>query len=849
MQEQDTAEPPGVPIGRDAESGDEVILPQDERVLGAAIIGKPGTGKSSILEHLILADLEDGTPGMVIDPHGRLVHRIISAASEEQAQRIILLEVTPDAPFGLNLLALRKPVNENDDVVTWAVDTVVETLKKLYSEDDVFAPRLERYLRLAARTLIWAGGTLIDIPRLFEDDGFRAWCLDKVRNASETQSLRQRWAAYERLRPVDRVLQTESLMNRIDGIIDSPLMSAIVGSEKTTVPFDQILSGESMLLVSLPSETLGRERCDFMGAMLLCELANRVFSRAVAQTTPPRLHLYLDEYQRFATSTTADFLEEGRKYNVGVVLAHQTLYQITDQRIRNASRHAGALLALSLTRPDAEQLAGEFPVEARQEWIETIEEVDGTKPKYVFSPTPAEDIYLKGHSDPQIDRIAEIFFAYTPRWTKELMMSALEIEHRNQDILTFFGDHRKSAGVASRSGSEDGDSRVKVPAYDVNGLLLDAMAGKLQDKEALLEKLLVTETWKPQFQLKVPELPDAEPVTVLRGVSTMYYSLVNASKSMIEQPVCHCPPLDLHAEKIAQGHRLYRPSRPQTTNDPIGIHLPGCPAKAKPHLTKDEEQINANVRAIYESEAQWYVQNAIRSWLSVYLQDIPALIRNEYTSAMRDADEKWVNTALRNCWDYEWRWYGRIEYVEDKSGVRAVLNDFAATKAEFEKHRDEYLSMFACARLRLQFLVWLCEGLYKSPVMVASGEHQPNMRTRQIVHQPQSQQDALNEFMAELVHPSEPYVAHIRMPQRYHQTRLRAPVAVNVNPERITAVRERSQQQYRITDDPENGAGAPSTPSSSPPSGPVPDLKRIGRRPRPQAPDQQTLPYPRDPEP
>jgi hypothetical protein len=637
MEEQESPGPPGGELGRDAESGDEVILPDDERVLGAAIIGKPGTGKSSILEHLILADLEDSTPGMVIDPHGRLVHRIISAASEEQAQRIILLEVSPDAPFGMNLLALRKPVNDKDDVITWAVDTVVETVKKLYSEDDVFAPRLERYLRLAARTLVWAGRTLVDIPRLFEDDGFRAWCLDNVTNASEAQSLRSRWAAYERLRPVDRILQTESLMNRIDGIIDSPLLSAIVGSKKTTVPFDQILSGDSMLLVSLPSETLGRQRCDFIGAMLLCELANRVFSRTVAQTTPPRLHLYLDEYQRFATPTTADFLEEGRKYNLGVVLAHQTLYQITDQRVRNASRHAGTLIALGLTRPDAETLAGEFPVEARQEWTETIEEVDGTEPKYVFSPTPAEDIYLKGHTDTEIDKIARIFFAYTPRWTKELLMSELEIEHRNQDILTFFGDHRKSAGVASRSGSEDGDSTVKVPAYDVNGLLVDAMAGKLQDKEALLEKLLVAEKWKPQFQLKVPELPDAEPVTVPRGVSTMYYSLRNASKSKIPEPVCHCPPLDLHAERIAQGHRLYRPSRPQTTTDPIGVHLPGCPSKTHPHLTEDEEQINVDVKAVYESEAQLYVEHAIRPWLAVQLQDIPALLRNERTSAMRDA--------------------------------------------------------------------------------------------------------------------------------------------------------------------------------------------------------------------
>jgi hypothetical protein len=211
---------------------------------------------------------------------------------------------------------------------------------------------------------------------------------------------------------------------------------------------------------------------------------------------------------------------------------------------------------------------------------------------------------------------------------------------------------------------------------------------------------------------------------------------------------------------------------------------------------------------------------------------------------MRDADEEWVNLSLRNCWDYEWRWYGRIEYNADKSRVHAVLNDFAAAQAEFDKHRDAYLSMFEYARLRLQFLVWLCEGLYKSPVMVQSGEQQPRMRTHQILHQPQSQQDALNEFMAELVNPPEPYVAHVRMAQRYHRTKLNAPVAAQANAERIVVVRERSQKLYRADDDgPENGAGA-AAPLPSPPSGPGLGGQRIRRRPRSKDPDQETLPYP-----
>src|SRR3954447_22205370 len=107
--------PPPVSLGADVSTGDPVELPYGDRDLGVALVGKAGTGKSSILEHLILADLEHGTPGMVIDPHGPLAQRVMQSATPEQADRIILLEAVRTAPFGLNLLDVRDPIDDNDD--------------------------------------------------------------------------------------------------------------------------------------------------------------------------------------------------------------------------------------------------------------------------------------------------------------------------------------------------------------------------------------------------------------------------------------------------------------------------------------------------------------------------------------------------------------------------------------------------------------------------------------------------------------------------------------------------------------------------------------------------------------
>ena len=109
-----TATPGRVLVGTDTKTRSPVYLPYADRDLGVALIGKAGKGKSTILEHMILADLEHGTPGMVIDPHGLLAQRVMELATSEQADRIILLEAVPSAPFGLNLLAVRAPLDKDD---------------------------------------------------------------------------------------------------------------------------------------------------------------------------------------------------------------------------------------------------------------------------------------------------------------------------------------------------------------------------------------------------------------------------------------------------------------------------------------------------------------------------------------------------------------------------------------------------------------------------------------------------------------------------------------------------------------------------------------------------------------
>lgn len=393
------------------EEPEPVWLRYEDRPLGVAIIGKTGTGKSSVLERMILTDLANGTAGVAIDPHGMLAQRVINLAPPEVADRIVLVESSRTAPFGLNLLACREAVDDDDDPVTWAASSVVQTIKKLYGQGESFQPRLETYLRLIAVTLIYSGRTLVDATRLLHDDQFRDACIRRVSDKIMQSKLRDRWAGYAKLRPSEQVVYAEPIVNRLEGLLAPTAMQYMLGSKRTTIPFDELLHGDLFIIVSLPSGGgLGEEWCDYIGSMFLCTLADRLFARPPIPK-PSRVHIYLDEYQRFETETTAKFLTEGRKYNVGITLAHQTRGQIRDVRGSDAELQARNLIVLGVTRTDADVLAGELPVTQREEWMEQVEIEDGAEPVLLPTRSPVDHLFNSGgHRNQRVVNAARTLF-------------------------------------------------------------------------------------------------------------------------------------------------------------------------------------------------------------------------------------------------------------------------------------------------------------------------------------------------------------------------------------------------------------------------------------------------------
>ena len=92
--------------------GDDRVfgIRDEDRFSHVYVIGKTGTGKSTLLENMALQDLEHGHGFALIDPHGDLVGRVAARAPASGRHDVIYLDATdPKQPHADDASAIRRP--------------------------------------------------------------------------------------------------------------------------------------------------------------------------------------------------------------------------------------------------------------------------------------------------------------------------------------------------------------------------------------------------------------------------------------------------------------------------------------------------------------------------------------------------------------------------------------------------------------------------------------------------------------------------------------------------------------------------------------------------------------------
>jgi hypothetical protein len=330
-----------------------VGIKQADRLSHMYVIGKTGTGKSTLLETFALQDIEHGRGMMLIDPHGDLAERVVRAVPAHRRQDVIYFNVpNPAQPFGYNPL---KHVRE--DKISLAASGLMEAFKKMWP--DAWGVRMEHVLRNALLTLIeQPEATLGDILRLLNDKSFRSAAVARIRN----EQVRQFWITeYDHYPPRMRAEAIAPIQNKVGAFLADPTLRRILTKPEKPLQLRRIMDEGKILIVNLARGQVGEDTASLLGALLITTVALAAFSRAEVPEAERRpFFVYLDEFQSFTTRSLATMTAELRKYAIGVVASHQYLTQVEPPVIDAVLGNAGTIITFRLGPRDAVALAGEF---------------------------------------------------------------------------------------------------------------------------------------------------------------------------------------------------------------------------------------------------------------------------------------------------------------------------------------------------------------------------------------------------------------------------------------------------------------------------------------------------------
>lgn len=339
----------------------EIYLTPEDRLRHFYVIGQTGTGKTTLLKNMLVQDIESGAGVCMIDPHGTDIVDVLSAIPPSRMDDLIYFDPSNmERAVGLNMLEYDARFPEQK---TFVVNELFSIFQKLYGGNpESMGPMFEQYFRNSTQLVLedpLSGSTLLDISRVMVDPLYRRMKLAKATNPVVVQFWTQiatkagGEAALENIVPY--------ITSKFDVFTANDYMRPIIGQQKSSFNFREIMDSKKILLVNLSKGKLGELNSNLIGMIIVGKILMAALSRVDDQSKSfPPFYLYIDEFQNVTTNSIASILSEARKYKLGLTIAHQFIAQI-DEKIRDAVfGNVGSMAAFRVGPEDATQLTKQF---------------------------------------------------------------------------------------------------------------------------------------------------------------------------------------------------------------------------------------------------------------------------------------------------------------------------------------------------------------------------------------------------------------------------------------------------------------------------------------------------------
>ncbi len=316
----------------------DIGLTEEERETHMYIIGRTGSGKTTMMFSMAKHDIEQGRGMAFLDPHGDAADDLISIIPEKRLNDLVFINpIDLKYPIGINILELTPGLDEDEAELEKEVvaEGVISLFRKVFSKEEFTnAHRIEYVLRNAIYTAFTVEDrTIFTVYDLLNNPPFQKQVLAKLKD----ENLKNFWK-YEFGRAGDYqvVKMVGGVTAKIGRFLFSPTAKRILEQPKSTINFSQLMDEGKIIICNLSQGKLGEDTSRLLGVTIMTKIQQAALKRSnIPENKRKPFYLYVDEFQNYATHSFTKMLSEGRKYKLRVTIAEQSTSQQDDRNIVN----------------------------------------------------------------------------------------------------------------------------------------------------------------------------------------------------------------------------------------------------------------------------------------------------------------------------------------------------------------------------------------------------------------------------------------------------------------------------------------------------------------------------------